>query len=635
MNDDVDFIWSMILLAMGIAAAFLLLSTAAVLAAPVGIVAACFVYWKYSPHRLEKLARKQTMTLYEVAKATYPEVVPLRATFAQFEYNGEPPEVYEPILAVGIDLWRLESFDLLIPEPPVMCNSIEGGRYRDQLNRLDLRQPALYRIGEMADRLTAYPYFEESACKEIIEAIVTRYDERSLFPITEKQMEANHQESDHLVDVLNGTVLERLKLYSKPFVLPDELRNEHHHIIAGIGHGKTQCIQSMIVNDLDTDASIVVIDSQSDMINTLAPRVDPDRLILIDPETCPPSLNLFAAQSDEKQLATAIELYEYIFSALEAEMTSKQQTAYRFVARLLMVVPGANIHTMREIFEPGTAHQEHLGKLDPLAQSYFETQFNSPQFVKETRAQILRRLYSLLESSTLTKMLGSSSTNLDIAKALDEGKVILISTAKNYLKETGASLFGRIFIAQIMQAVMDRGVDRRRTYLYLDEFQDYAEESKVFFSLFDQARKYNLGIIAVHQYLAQLPQKLQQSMATNTSIKFAGGVSPEDSTKLASQMRTTREFIDQQPKLHFAAYMRGVGSAVYPVEFRKLEKLPILEDIGSIQSRMRDHYSGQGEEVVDEPLEEGEGHDEDSEENETESPGDESQVFIDAEKGEW
>jgi hypothetical protein len=175
-----------------------------------------------------------------------------------------------------------------------------------------------------------------------------------------------------------------------------------------------------------------------------------------------------------------------------------------------------------------------------------------------------------------------------------------------------------------MQAVMDRGVHRRRAYLYIDEFQDYAEESKVFFSLFDQARKYNLGIIAVHQYLGQLPPKLQQSMATNTSIKFAGGVSPEDSAKLASQMRTTKEFIDGQPQLHFAAYMKGVGTATYPVEFQKLEKLPILEELESIQARMRALY---GEEAISEESE-----------TEPEAPEEEtekSDLPMDDQKGEW
>lgn len=374
--------------------------------------------------------------------------------------------------------------------------------------------------------------------------------------------------------------------------IPDQLRTEHQHIVAGSGHGKSQTIQSMIIDDLDRDCSIVVIDSQGDMLNELAPRVDPDRLVLIDPETCPPALNLFNGQTTEQQVSTTIELYEYIFSALDAEMTSKQQTYYRFVTRLLLVIPDSNIHTMREILEPGVKHQEHLDKLDDTTRSFFESEYNNNnrKQTNETREQILRRLYTVLENATLSKMLGSTKSNLDIPELLNSGKVILISTAKNFLKQTGSSLFGRIFIAQVMQAVMDRKTSRKRTYLYIDEFQDYAEDSHVLFNLLEQSRKFNLGLIMAHQYLGQLPPKLQQSVSANTAIKYAGGVSAEDASKLANQMQTDREFVQLHGKGNFCAYLRGYGAYSIHIKFGRLGSLPILEDLRSIQVRMNNLY---------------------------------------------
>jgi hypothetical protein len=43
-----------------------------------------------------------------------------------------------------------------------------------------------------------------------------------------------------------------------------------------------------------------------------------------------------------------------------------------------------------------------------------------------------------------------------------------------------------------------------------------------------------------------------------TSIKFAAGISDAGSHALARDMRTTPEFIMDQPQYHFAAYIRGV-----------------------------------------------------------------------------
>ena len=68
-----------------------------------------------------------------------------------------------------------------------------------------------------------------------------------------------------------------------PFALPPEARFEHCHIVGGSGHGKTQLLQLLIHGDLertsDDGPSVVVIDSQGDLIRTIS------HLELFDPES--------------------------------------------------------------------------------------------------------------------------------------------------------------------------------------------------------------------------------------------------------------------------------------------------------------------------------------------------------------
>ena len=121
--------------------------------------------------------------------------------------------------------------------------------------------------------------------------------------------------------------------------------------------------------------SLIIIDSHGDMLAAIE-RLDlfdpehgrlTDRLIIIDPEDVehPPALNMFdmgserlanytAAQREQVEAAT-IELYDYIFRALSADLTSKQGVAFAFVARLLLTMPGATIHTLRELMEDQSA----------------------------------------------------------------------------------------------------------------------------------------------------------------------------------------------------------------------------------------------------------------------------------------
>lgn len=110
------------------------------------------------------------------------------------------------------------------------------------------------------------------------------------------------------------------------------------------------------------------------------------------------------------------------------------------------------------------------------------------------------------------------------------------------------------------------------------------------FNLFEQARKYNLGLIISHQYLGQLPLKLRQSISANTAIKFARNISAEDSKVMAQQMFTTAEFIQNQGKGDFACYLKGQEVSSYHVEFGKLEKTPEISRLSAIRDNMRERY---------------------------------------------
>ena len=102
---------------------------------------------------------------------------------------------------------------------------------------------------------------------------------------------------------------------------------------------------------------------------------------------------------------------------------------------------------------------------------------------------------------------------------MNAGKVILINTAKDLLKETGTEIFGRFFIAMIAQAAQERATlpakDRMPTIVYIDEAADYFDRN--IGVILSQARKYNVGMVLAHQYLGQLDPKLQEAFAANTA----------------------------------------------------------------------------------------------------------------------
>lgn len=407
---------------------------------------------------------------------------------------------------------------------------------------------------------------------------------------------------------LRDTPFLDLFLTPVPFVIPLQSRFEHQWIVGGSGHGKTQLLQHLIIDDLQRDESpaLIVIDSQGDMlrkIERLALFEAEDRLVIIDPEDDhPPALNMFDMSTGrlsgysrlvrEQIEAGIIELYNYVFGALAAELTSKQGTAFAFVARLMMSIPGATIHTLRELMEEDakTIHdsqfKDAIERLDPTARAFFVNQFYNRNAFGQTKQQIARRLYGVLQVPAFDRMLSAKSSRLDMFTAMQDGKVVLVNTSKSLLKSEASALFGRFMIAQTLRAAYERVAvpehERRPAFLIIDEASEYFDDSLE--TLLNQVRKFNLGAVFAHQYVDQLSTSLRASVAANTSIKMAGGVSDRDARALNADMRTTSDFLIGQRKdrsspprwTQFACHVRNYTAQALSLEvpFGALERVP-------------------------------------------------------------
>jgi hypothetical protein len=88
----------------------------------------------------------------------------------------------------------------------------------------------------------------------------------------------------------------------------------------------------------------------------------------------------------------------------------------------------------------------------------------------------------------------------------------------------------------------------------------------------------------LRKHLDQLTTDLRSAVAANTSIKLAGGVSDKDARALASDMRTTAEFIASMKKraksTEFACYVRNhtENALRLQIPFAALETAPRMGD---------------------------------------------------------
>lgn len=355
-----------------------------------------------------------------------------------------------------------------------------------------------------------------------------------------------------------------------PIPIPLDVRFEHTHILGGTGHGKTQLLQLLLIDDvhraLRQRQSVVVIDPDGTLIKTLS-QVDVfadtllgQRTIFIDPTDVerPVGLNLFDVSHVEGADARAretiennvIELFEYFFTALlGSELTGRQATLFRYLGLLLMRIPDGNIHTLCALMADGKPYRPYMEQLEGSAHAFFATQFFHPS-LNATKQQVLSRLWGILSNRSLDRVFSATKNSVPFDAALQAGSIIFVHTAKESLGEEGSAVFARMMVALLGQSLIRRAAvpatERTPTFIYLDEAEGVVDETLV--RMLAQVRKYRGAITIAHQHLEQLPATVRAGVLANTSIKLAGGVSAKDASALAPEYRTTADFILGQRK---------------------------------------------------------------------------------------
>jgi hypothetical protein len=113
---------------------------------------------------------------------------------------------------------------------------------------------------------------------------------------------------------------------------------------------------------------------------------------------------------------------------------------------------------------------------------------------------------------------------------MDQNKIIIINLSKGRVGEANANLLGSMFITKIYLAAMSRAdVSEKELqklpnfYLYVDEFQSFANES--FADILSEARKYKLNLTIAHQYIEQMSEEVRAAVFGNvgTMITFRVG----------------------------------------------------------------------------------------------------------------
>ena len=392
---------------------------------------------------------------------------------------------------------------------------------------------------------------------------------------------------------LQHTWLRQLFDLKIPFDL-SAFKKHHQAMFARTRHGKTQTLQSLILDHLQEPdpPAMIVIDTESNLqadsgflanLERLALFDDKmrDRLVVVDalaPD--PPALNLFRLPALDRSLADeALELYGYIFRALDQTLTGPQETMFAYVARFMNLHHTPTLSAMLDLMNERSSNlaaSEQFGatydKLDERTRKYFDNTFFTNQFSKVTRQTISNRLDAMLANPTFERIFDAPTNTLDLYDAIENRKTVLI--APGGLGRRATTVLARYMIALSLRAAYQRNhipeQDRQPALLFIDEAAGLFDEQ--INNILIRAGKYGLWLRFATQFVDQIPDEVRKSVMVNSEVFYAGGLTHDDARKFKDDMRTSADYLTDTHKLdnkatEFAVYIQNTTPSAIKLTF--------------------------------------------------------------------
>jgi hypothetical protein len=364
----------------------------------------------------------------------------------------------------------------------------------------------------------------------------------------------------------------------------------HARALGPSGAGKTQLLQCFCADFLKEDIGFFFLDPHGDAFHKLAQRVEPSRLVVLDPddEYNLPSLNFLSyGNSTEPQI---LQTFSYLMSSLSGGMSEKGGALVPYLLKLLRKIPNASLETLRMIVDEKVKGAEKsafwpaIQTLPTVDQGFFHTQwFHSS--MEPTKAAIAWRLYAALASDAFRQMFGAKHNSLNFDRLIAERKVVVVKGGFDSLGEDGMRIFLQFLLAQYYAAGMRRlklPENQRHLNLFIcDEASKILTSPLVAQMLFD-LRKVSCGFLGATQVWEQVATDVKAAVLGNTAIKIVGPVQHNDASVLSREMYCDIDFIrnmqrsDNQPFAPWAMYVNGMTkkAARVTVPFGVLERMP-------------------------------------------------------------
>ncbi|MBI5134453.1 MAG: type IV secretion system DNA-binding domain-containing protein [Candidatus Taylorbacteria bacterium] len=315
-------------------------------------------------------------------------------------------------------------------------------------------------------------------------------------------------------------------------------RTRHMYVIGKTGMGKSTLLENMAVQDIQGGEGLCFIDPHGKTAELLLNYVPEDRIkdvLYFAPFDIehPISFNVMEDVGYDKRHLVVSGLMSTFKKIWEDAWSARMEYILSNTLLALLEYPGATLLGVNKMLSDKNYRKRVVDNVsDPAVKSFWVDEFAkyTERFAAEATPAIQNKIGQFTSNPLIRNIIGQPKSSFDIRKLMDERKILIVNLSKGRVGESNANLLGAMLITKIYLAAMSRADVSEKVlrglpqfYLYVDEFQSFANES--FADILSEARKYKLNLTIAHQYIEQMSEEVRAAVFGNvgTMIVFRVG----------------------------------------------------------------------------------------------------------------
>ncbi len=354
-------------------------------------------------------------------------------------------------------------------------------------------------------------------------------------------------------------------------------RAKHFYVIGKTGMGKSTLLENMAVQDIQNGEGMAFIDPHGKTADLLLDYIPEHRVkdvLYFAPfdMNFPVSFNVMEDVGADKRHLVSNGLMSAFKKIWVDAWSARMEYILNNILLALLEYPDSTlIGVNRMLADKDYRNKVVANVTDTSVKAFWVDEFAkySDKFMTEAGAAIQNKIGQFISNPLVRNLIGQPKSTFDLRTMMDEKKIIIINLSKGRVGESNANLLGSMLITKIYLSAMSRADVSEAVlnklpnfYLYVDEFQSFANES--FADILSEARKYKLNLSMAHQYIEQMTEEVRAAVFGNVGTMAIFRVGATDAEYLEKEFApqfTAEDIVNLgQYQLYLRLMIDGVGS---------------------------------------------------------------------------